>query len=258
MPTVEKTLGILGLFTPDMPVRTSDEIIAYLDCPASTGYRHIKTLQSTGFLGRVGSGSYMLGPRVLELDRTVRMSDPVYIAGGAALRQLRKATGHSVVLSILYSESVVCVRRDMAPDGPVGLFLRGERRPLVAGASAKAILAFLPLHQLRRIYANHAQAVAQAGLGEVWDAFRKALRIIRKNGFVMTAGEVHPNVAGVAAPVFNKDQEVLGSLMLAVNCQDGDTRGLAAHAPLVIAAAGAVSQQIAIQGGAALPARSVG
>ena len=259
MPTVEKTLGILGLFAPETPVRTSDEIIAYLECPSSTGYRHIKTLQTTGFLSRVGNGSYMLGPRVLELDRTARMSDPVFIAGGPVIRSLREATGHSVVVSILYSDSVVCVRRDVAPDGPPNLFSRGERRSLVVGASAKVILAYLPLHQLRRIYANHAEAAAEKGLGADWGEFRKALRIIHKNGFVMTAGEFHPDIAALAAPIFNKDQEVLGSLMLAADRHNSDLTRLVAKAPLVMEAAGAVSRQIALMGGGAgLPARAVG
>jgi DNA-binding IclR family transcriptional regulator len=259
MPTIEKTLGILGLFTPDDPVRTSDCIIAFLACPSSTGYRHIKTLQSTGFLSRVGNGSYMLGPRVLELDRTVRLSDPVYIAGSPIIRGLREATGHSAVLSILYSDSVVCVRRELSADGPPSLFDRGQRRPLVAGASAKAILAYLPVHQLRRIYAKHGDAAAKAGLGDDWDAFRSALRAIRKAGFAMTVGECQPDIASIAAPIFNKQQEVLGSLMMAVVAPKTDLARFAAQAPRVVETAQAVSDRIALmEGGAALPARAVG
>ena len=259
MPTIEKTLGILGLFTPETPVRTSDAIIAFLGCPLSTGYRHIKTLQSTGFLSRVGNGSYMLGPRVLELDRTVRLSDPVYIAGSPVIHALREATGHSAVLSILYSDSVVCVRRELSADGPPTLFSRGQRRPLVAAASAKAILAYLPVHQLRRIYAKHGEAAAKAGLGGDWDAFRASLRGIRKAGFAMTVGEYNPDIASIAAPIFNKDQEVLGSLMMAVAAHNNDLTLFATKAPLVVEAAQAVSRQIALmEGGAALPARAVG
>ena len=201
----------------------------------------------------------MLGPRVLELDRTVRLSDPVYIAGSTIIRALREATGHSVVLSILYSDSVVCVRRELSADGPPSLFSRGQRRPLVAAASAKAILAYLPVHQLRRIYAKHGDAAAAARLGDDWDAFRRALRAIRTAGFSMTVGEYNPDIASIAAPIFNKDQEVLGSLMMAVAAHNGDLARFDTQAPLVIGAAKAVSQQIALMaGGAALPARAVG
>src|SRR5260370_11839378 len=94
--------------------------------------------------------------RVLELDRTMRLSDPIYVAGSPVIAGLRRETGKSAVLSTLYSDSVVGVCRELAPDGPPDLFDRGQRRPLVAGASAKAILAYLPPHQLRRIFVKHA------------------------------------------------------------------------------------------------------
>lgn len=259
MPSVEKTLGVLGLFTPETPVRESEVLIGFLGGSASSGYRYIKSLQAAGFLARVGSGSYMLGPRVLELDRTIRMSDPVYIAGSPVIRALSAATGHSAVLSILYSDSVVCVRRVLAPGGPESLFSRGQRRPLVAGASAKAILAYLPAHQLRRIFARHGAAIAAAGLGEDWGAFKLALRGIRKAGFAMTVAEYNPDIASIAAPIFNADREVLGSLMLAISIAREDLEVFARLAPMVVAAAAETSRGIAgMAGGAALAARAVG
>jgi DNA-binding IclR family transcriptional regulator len=259
MPTIEKTFGLLGLFTPETPVRSSEALIEFLGTPTSTGYRHIKTLQSTGFVTRVGGGSYMLGPRVLELDRTMRLSDPIYVAGGPVIAGLRRETGKSAVLSTLYSDSVVGVCRELAPDGPPDLFDRGQRRPLVAGASAKAILAYLPPHQLRRIFGKHAADIAGAGLGGSWDEFKRALRAIRQAGFVMTIAEYHPDIASIAAPIFNGQEEVLGSLMLAISLHHPTFTEFAALAPRVVEAAREISRQIALMGGAAaLPARAVG
>lgn len=259
MPALERTLSLLGLFTPEAPVHSSDELIAHLACPPSTGYRHIKALQSEGLLTRVGGGAYMLGPRVLELDRTVRLSDPVYIAGSEIIQELCRSTGHSTALSILYSDSVVCVRRELSSDGPVTLFNRGERRPLVAGASAKAILACLPPHQLRRIFARYGSDIAQAGLGASWEEFRRHLRSIRRAGFVMSVAEYRPQIASIAAPIFNRDDEVLGSLMLAVRTDNPGLAKLADFAPQVIEAAQRTTDRICkLDTTAALPARNVG
>lgn len=259
MPALERTLSLLGLFTPAAPVHSSEAMIAHLDCPPSTGYRHIKALQSEGLLTRVGGGGYMLGPRVLELDRTVRLSDPVYLAGSDIIQELLRTTGHSTALSILYSDSVVCVRRELSSDGPVALFNRGERRPLVAGASAKAILAFLPPHQLRRIFARYGADIAQAGLGASWDEFRRHLRAIRRTGFVMSVAEYRPQIASIAAPIFNRDDEVLGSLMLAVSTTSPAFATLTGYAPQVVDAARRTSERIVdLDTLAALPARHVG
>ncbi len=252
MPALERTLALLDLFTPDA-------LIGFLQGAPSTGYRHIKTLQAAGFLTRVGSGSYMLGPRVLELDRTVRLSDPVYVAGGPVICALRDRTGHSAVLSILYSDSVVCVRRELASDGPPMLFSRGQKRALVAGASAKAILANLPLHQLRRIFRKQAPAIAGAGLGTSWEAFRVALRAIRKAGFVQTEAEFQPGIASIAAPIFNSRNEVLGSLMLAISTSHPDLRCFPAFAPDVMAAARETTCEVSkLDQMAVLRARAVG
>jgi DNA-binding IclR family transcriptional regulator len=259
MAVAEKTLGILSLFTPETPVWTSDALIAHLGCPPSTGYRHIKELQSSGLLTRVGSSSYRLGPRVLELDRAVRLSDPVYVVGSPIICALRDGTGHSAVLATLYSDSIVCVRRELAPDGPPSLFSRGQKRPLVAGASAKAILAYLPAHQLRRIHAKHGDAIAAAALGANWEAFLKTLRQIRKAGFSMTVADYNQDIAAIAAPIFNKDNEVLGSVMLAISIMSNDLQAFAKLAPEVVAAAREISRQIALLDSAAtLSARAVG
>jgi DNA-binding IclR family transcriptional regulator len=259
MPALERTLGLLDLFTPETPVWTSEALIEFLDGASSTGYRHIKALQSAGLLTRVGAGSYMLGPRVLELDRTVRLSDPVYIAGSPVIRDLHQRTGHSAVLSILYSDSVVCVRRELSADGPPQLFSRGQKRTLVAGASAKAILAHLPAHQLRRIFQKHTAAIGVAGLGLSWDEFRTRLKAIRDAGFVQTRAEFQPGIESIAAPIFNSKNEVLGSLMLAISTEHPNLARFAAFAPDVIKAAQAATKRIAnLDGAAALPARAVG
>ena len=259
MPALERTLALLDLFTPETPVWTSEALIQFLEGASSTGYRHIKALQTAGLLTRVGAGSYMLGPRVLELDRTVRLSDPVFIAGSPVIRDLHQRTGHSAVLSILYSDSVVCVRRELSADGPPQLFSRGQKRPLVAGASAKAILAHLPPHQLRRIFQKQTPAITAAGLGASWDEFRLRLKAIRDAGFAQTQAEFQPGVASVAAPIFNSKNEVLGSLMLAIATEHRDVKRLAEYAPDVIEAAHAITRRItSLDGAAALPARAVG
>lgn len=259
MPALERTLALLDLFTPETPVWSSEALIEFLDGAPSTGYRHIKALQSCGLLTRVGSGSYMLGPRVLELDRTVRLSDPVYIAGSPIIRALHERTGHSAVLSILYSDSVVCVRRELSADGPPQLFSRGQKRALVAGASAKAILAYLPPHQLRRIFQKHSASIAAAGLGTSWETFRISLKAIRDAGFVRTQAEFQPGIVSLAAPVFNIKNEVLGSLMLAISTEHPDVPRFSDFAPDVIEAALATTRRIAgLDRAAALPARAVG
>lgn len=258
MNSLERALGLLDVFTQAAPVWSAEDLKRYSGGSAATCYRYIKTLHKAGLLARVGNGSYTLGPRVLELDRIARQCDPVYIAGGPVIKRLAEKTKHSALLCILYSGKVMCVREALAPGAPPELFSRGQSRPLFTGSTAKAILAWLPAHQLRGLYAKHRKALAGAGLGADWESFRKALRQIRQDGYSFTHGEFNPGIVAIAAPLFNRAGDVLGSLAVAA----ADKVDLAKFRLLskdVVAAAREATERIAsAQNMMDLPARAVG
>ena len=129
-------LSLLDVFTPAAPVWSTEDLIRYSACSRSTCYRYIKVLQGAGFVTPVAKGSYILGPRIIELDRHVRLCDPVYAAGGPPMRRLAARTGHSALLCVLFSDTVMCVREEIVADAPAGLFSRGQKRPLFSGAAS--------------------------------------------------------------------------------------------------------------------------
>ena len=259
MSSLEKMLGLLDVFTSEQPIWSSEDLIRHLGSPASTCYRYLKVLHTSGYLARVANGSYVLGPRIMELDRVSRETDPVYIAGSPIAQRLTHDTGQSSLLCILFSDSVMCVQQAPGRDAPSRLFSRGQRRPLVAGASAKAILAHLPMHQLRILYARHAEAIAQVDLGRDWEGFKLALKQIRQAGYAMTLGDYNAGIVSIAAPLFNREGEVLGSLALAASTVAVNADAFKDFAPLVVEAARQISVQIASNEViVALPARALG
>lgn len=259
MSSLEKMLGLLNVFTAERPIWSSEDLIQNLGAPASTCYRYLKVLHTSGYLARVANGSYVLGPRIMELDRVSRESDPVYIAGSPIGQRLTHDTGHSSLLCILFSDTVMCVQQARGRDVPVGLFNRGQRRPLVAGASAKAILAHLPMHQLRILYSKHAESIASVGLGDNWDAFKASLKQIRQQGYSMTVADYNVGIISIAAPLFNAEGEVLGSLALVASSQTISADRFKDFAPLVVESAKEASEKIASnQSIVALPARAIG
>jgi hypothetical protein len=152
----------------------------------------------------------------------------------------------------------MCVDDVPAAGAPAGLFSRGQRRPLFAGAS-KVILAYPPPHQLRALFAPHRTAIAGAGLGADWEAFRTILRGIRDAGHSVTVGEFRHGILGIAAPLFNQDGSVLGSLGIATQVQRVSSNERARLADIVIASAGEAGRRIAQeQPLGARPARAVG
>jgi DNA-binding IclR family transcriptional regulator len=259
MSSQDKMLALLDAFSVEAPVWSAEALAARLGLSPSTCYRYLKSLHQAGLLARVGSGSYVVGPRVLEMDRVARLSDPVYSVGSPVVAALARRTGFSALLSVLYRGSVMCVQQVAAAAAPPGLFGRGQQRPLVAGATANVILAHLAPHQLRSVFAKQRERLAAAGLGADWDQVRASLAAIRHQGYSFSLGEYRAGIAGLAAPLFNRDGEVLGSIALATATQSPQLERFRSLAPELMTAAAEISRGIAESSSVVdLPARALG
>jgi DNA-binding IclR family transcriptional regulator len=257
--SLEKMLSLLDVFTQAAPVWSTDDLIRYSGSSRSTCYRYLKVLQDSGLLTPVAGGSYILGPRIIELDRNVRLSDPVYTGGGPPMAKLVNKTRLNAVLCILFSDTVMCVRDFRHPDAPESMFSRGQRRPLFVGAASKVMLPYLPAHQQRALYAKHAKGIAAAGLGADWDGFRKSLAQIREAGHCITQGEFSPGIVGIAAPLFNAAGHVLGSMGLVFHHEKMARAEFPKLAKSVMKAAQEATERISSGAqGVDLPARAVG
>lgn len=257
--SLTKMLSILDFFTSAKPIWSTNDLIQELETSRSTGYRYIKALNVAGLLSAVGNGYYVLGPRIIELDLQIRGSDPLLQAGRGILEQLVDATGHSALMCMLYRNSVLCIREYLAPLSPENMFSRGQRRPLFRGAMSKIILAHLPNHRLRSIYTKNEETISKTNLGEAWPEFRDALLAIRRNGHIVSHGEFNPGIIGVAAPVFNSDQLILGSVGVAWNEEELQDVDLNKTVLAVKRAAREISQRLSTtMSGMDLPPRAVG
>jgi DNA-binding IclR family transcriptional regulator len=213
--SLAKTLQILDLFTEEEPVWSTAAIIEAVDATRSTGYRYIKALHDAGLLASVHNGRYGLGPRIMEMDLKLRLTDPLLLASRGVLEELVDRIGHSATLCTAYRDSVLCIGEFRAPHGPPNRFSRGQRRSLLQGAVSKVILAHLPHYRLKAFYPRQSSEIEAAGLGGTWKEFRKNLGDIKKRGYHVTFGEFNPGVIGVAAPILNSQKTALGSVGVA-------------------------------------------
>jgi DNA-binding IclR family transcriptional regulator len=210
-------LSLLDFFTESAPVWKVDALAVAAGLSRATAYRYVRELCDAGLLARVSASDYALGPRLLELDRQIRVSDPLYTAGRPAVARLVAETGEIGLLASLYGDRMICVHVEHAPAAGIRLLMeRGHVLPLFRGSTAKVILAHLPYRRLQELYKANAAAIAAAGLARDWAAFLAALREIRTLGHYVSLGELNPAVRAVAVPLFNAEREILGSLTLAM------------------------------------------
>lgn len=216
MSSLDKMLAILDLFDQARTGVQLDDVMRVTQGSRATAYRYLQALAKAGLVAPATGGSHVLGPRIVELDRLVQMTDPLLTSAARPMRDLAEALHANVLLCSYYGNKVLCVDL-LWPDRSVDqAYERGRPMPMFRGAMAKTILAHLTPYHLRNIMAWHGPEIRSAGLGEDWEAFRSNMARLRRAGVVVTRGEVVPNLVGIGAPLFDPEGRVLGSLVLAI------------------------------------------
>ena len=76
-----RVLSILDLFTVEAPRWTVDMMAGRVAVAPATVYRYVRDLCTAGFLVQAAGGGYVLGPRFVEVDRQIRIADPLLRVG---------------------------------------------------------------------------------------------------------------------------------------------------------------------------------
>ena len=201
MSSFVRMLGVLDLFTEQQPAWTPDAIAQRLDCSLPTAYRYVRALLQAGLLRRASAGTYVLGPRLAELDYQMRRTDPMLRRGDAALRALCEDTGCDVVVAEVLGDHVITVQQLHGREGVAATFGRGRRMPTFRGTLSKTLLAWMPRTALRRIYAAHADEARAEPFAATWDVLLAHLKAIRARGWSCTEGELDAGLVGISVPL---------------------------------------------------------
>ena len=213
----ERLLRLLSLFADEEKGEWSvDEASIHLGISASQTYRYFRTLASAGYISAYTTGRYVLGPAIIELDRKLRIGDPMIHAARSIMREML-STAPSASIAILcryFRGQVMCVHEEFETYQHHEIsYERGQPRPLYQGAASKVILANLPLRQARAYFNHASDKFNQFGLGANWTEVKRSLRELRSQPAIITAGELGTSASGISAPIYD-DKRVLGSVSL--------------------------------------------
>lgn len=233
--SVGKVFSILELISETRPLIRVEDVEDQFGFNRSTSYRYVRILCNLGLLSQVGGGYYSLGPRIIELERTVNLTHPILHAAQVEMPSLLSTVPRSaVVLSTLYKDRVLCVHKLGVTEIVIGNKTTKLRRakgvtlPLFFGAASLAILAFQSTSRIKSLYLNRQEEFASAGLSSEWKPFRAELLKIKREGSVVTEGQQNPMLASISVPVFSGDGEVRESLTRTIARPDMPEEGPAA------------------------------
>ena len=220
MGTASNVISVLNLFSFDRPEWTVDEAAQELALGRSTTYRYFRVLSDAGLIIAYRAGCYILGPAITQLDRQTRLLDPLIAAARGQLPTIVSSLPKPAVVLVcrLYRDQVMCIHQEAAEaTGLTVSYERGKLMSLHQGAASKIVLAYLPARFVKAYCLRHGDAMATVGLGSDWQDVRVALRALRNKGVAVTRGELDPGLIGIAAPLFDADGNVIGSLGAVMN-----------------------------------------
>ena len=241
--SVERALEIIEFLASAEGEVQLREVSAATGLNLSTCHHLLSTLVSRGYAGRnPRRRSYFIGRRIQALAERRLKNFNILEAAMPALRELNAATRECVHLDALQGSDLVTLAQ-LESTLPVRAISGGSGMADAAHATAsgKAILAWLPEPEIKRI-------CEEKGLrrftGDTIAAFPELIehfRNVRRNGYAIDRGEFRPDVTSVGSAIRNRSGAVIGAIGCSMPSMRADRQHREAAAHAVRAAAGRMS-----------------
>lgn len=213
VPALERGLRLLGEFSRDSRTLDAPELARRLDLPRSTVFRLLNTLESMGFLERIGSGNdYRLGLAVLRLGFEYLSSLELTELGQPVIARLCDAIRYPCNIVVRDGRSIVYVAK-VTPPTPLTSSVRvGTRLPAHATVLGRILLEDLTLPELRALYPEeHLEVFSGSTPKTVLDLFNM-VEVDRQRGYVLGEGFYEASISTIAAPVRDSSSRIIAAL----------------------------------------------
>lgn len=212
--TVERSLAILGEFSPSDPVLGISDLSRRLRLSKSIVYRSVRTMVGGGFLerDRLHPQLYRIGLRAFEVGSLYLRQNDLYDAAIAPMRDLAASTHYNVYLGVLHGDHVVYIAT-VDGGGPIQVRVTvGSRAHAHATAMGKILLAFLPADELDAVLGSGPLKKVTDTTTTSVPRLRAELARVRSDGYAVNRGESYREIGSVAAPVRDRTAEVIAAV----------------------------------------------
>jgi len=232
--SLARAVRVLESFTPDAPQLTVTEVARRAGLPVATASRIVGQLVEHGLLSRGADRELQVGIRLWELASRAAPNRSLRDAAMPYLEDLHAVVGHHVQLAVLDGEEVIFLERLSARDAVINYSRIAGRLPLHISSSGVVLLAHGPADLRERVLARPLEDRTPATITEP-DRLAATLEQVRRQGYALLPGHVHPDATGIAVPVRDALGEVVAALSVIV---PNDARAVSAVPALLAAARG--------------------
>lgn len=212
-----RIFSILELFDEEHPEWSATEVARALDLPVPTAHRILAALRQRGYVSQYEETKrFRLGIAALRLGDRARAVVDLRSLALPTLRRLSRDTGETSLLTVLTprQDHGVCLER-VETSQPLRLSVQpGHQLPLHAGASQKALMAFMDQDVVERLLARPLERLCTYTITEP-ELLREELQRIREQGWANSLEETNVGVWGLAVPILDAQREVVCAVGIA-------------------------------------------
>lgn len=204
---LQRAVQLLGRLGEQSGELTVAELASETGMPASTAYRLLAELEQHDLVQRGSDRTVALGTRLVALGRTAeaRLRERLVEPARPVMEKLSDEVGETVILTAPCGLQGIVLHVVETELHSVRLsYARFRRAPIHRGASGKILAAYLEPAERHRLL----EAVRAPGLAGELDQ-------IRRDGFVVTTGELDGGAAAVAAPILDRRARIAAGLSVA-------------------------------------------
>ncbi len=194
---------------------TLTEICREVDIYKSKGYSILNTLRQFGFVEKdPRTKTYSLGPGILFLSRHLLDHMDIRERVTPFLEELAVDTRSTALLGLISADQLFVVAKHEG-NQDIGVTIRlGHRFHITSGAHGKAIVAFMPEGERKRILSRKRLFFYGDPSRLDRERLEHELEACRTSGFSVDLGGLQSGINAVSAPIFGPKGRTIGCLIL--------------------------------------------
>lgn len=244
--SLDKGLNILMLLSQAKEDLSLDQITKLSKYTKTSCFRLLKTMQELNFVDQNPQDStYRLGARNISIGATALKNVKLRQLALPYMQRIQVKTKETSNLTILDQTEIIFVERLEAEHIVSTHHHIGDRLPVYCTSMGKAILAFMPQHQLEPLLKKlRLENKTKKTISSI-DMLMKELENVRETGLAVNNEELEKGLCAVAAPIRNYLGESVAALNIAFpliryNFKDA----VRDYGPLVKEAANEISERL--------------
>ncbi|MFJ3283785.1 IclR family transcriptional regulator [Streptomyces sp. NPDC086669] len=248
MQSVDRAISVMEILAQRGEAGVS-EVAAEIDVHKSTAFRLLGALEARGLVEQAGErGKYRLGFGIVRLAGAVTGRIDITRQGRPICERLAEELGETVNIAVLREHYAINLYEVRGPGAITAHNWVGQLTPLHATSSGKVLLAHLPAGE-------RAELLTRAGLKKVTPhtvtartKLEEDLAGVRERGYSTTREELEIGLHAMAAPVRDRDGDVIAALSASGPAYRLTEERMHATAPLLIKGAEEISHRMGFLG----------